>query len=158
MNKPGRLNGSTHFRIRLGLVTTIFGLLIFILGVNPGIFMLDRSPIVGFVQITVFLIGLAMICIGGFIGLNALWNGSQKSIIADIGLRMVSTGYVISVASGMADVFGFGTHNIPQIPYFGPLQAVGVMIGEITISMGLAMLIPYNKFPKSNHPPMDEAT
>ncbi|MBN1537988.1 MAG: hypothetical protein JW908_14725 [Anaerolineales bacterium] len=148
MNKPGRLNGGTHFRIRLGLVTTILGLVIFILGINPGIFMLDRSPVVGFVQIAVFLVGLAMICIGGYIGLNALWNGSQKSILADIGLRMVSTGYVIAVASGMADVFGFGTHNFPQIPYFGPLQAIGVMIGEVIISIGLAMLIPFHRLTK----------
>jgi hypothetical protein len=143
MSKLSLLNGGAHFRIRLGLVTTILGLVIFLLGVNPGIFSLDRSPIVGFVQIAVFLVGLAMICLGGYIGLNALWNGSEKSIIADIGLRMVSTGYVIAVASGMADVFGFGTHNFPQIPYFGPLQAVGVMIGEIIITIGLAMLVPY---------------
>lgn len=146
MSKLSLLNGGTHFRIRLGLLSTILGFLLFLLGVNPGMFHLDRSPVVGFVQIAVFLIGLAMICLGGYIGLNALWNGSQKSILADIGLRMVSTGYVIAVASGMADVFGFGTHNIPQIPYFGPLQAVGVMIGEVIISIGFAMLIPYKLY------------
>ncbi len=158
MSKPKRLNGGTHFRIRLGLIPTIFGLLIFILGTNPGVFTLDRSPVVGFVQIAVFLVGLALICIGGYIGLNALWNGTQKSIIADIGLRMVSTGYVISVASGMADVFGFGTHNIPQIPYFGPLQAIGVMIGELIISIGFAMLIPYKLLTKRNISPINETT
>lgn len=146
MSKLSLLNGGTHFRIRLGLLSTILGFLLFLLGVNPGMFHLDRSPVVGFVQIAVFLIGLAMICLGGYIGLNALWNGSQKSILADIGLRMVSTGYVIAVASGMADVFGFGTHNFPQIPYFGPLQAVGVMIGEVIISIGFAMLIPYKLY------------
>lgn len=146
MSKLSLLNGGTHFRIRLGLLSTILGFLLFLLGVNPGMFHLDRSPVVGFVQIAVFLIGLAMICLGGYIGLNALWNGSQKSILADIGLRIVSTGYVIAVASGMADVFGFGTHNIPQIPYFGPLQAVGVMIGEVIISIGFAMLIPYKLY------------
>ncbi|NMC12102.1 MAG: hypothetical protein GYA34_04385 [Chloroflexi bacterium] len=146
MSKLSLLNGGTHFRIRLGLLSTILGFLLFLLGVNPGMFHLDRSPVVGFVQIAVFLIGLAMICLGGYIGLNALWNGSQKSILADIGLRIVSTGYVIAVASGMADVFGFGTHNFPQIPYFGPLQAVGVMIGEVIISIGFAMLIPYKLY------------
>ncbi len=158
MSKLTRLNGGAHFRIRLGLATTILGFVIFLLGVNPGMFLLDRSPIVGFVQIAVFLVGLAMICLGGYIGLNALWNGSQKSIIADIGLRMVSTGYVIAVASGMADVFGFGTHNFPQIPYFGPLQAIGVMIGEIIITIGLIMLIPYKILPKGENPQIIETT
>ena len=157
MSKLGLLNGGSHFKIRMGLLITIIGLLIFLLGVNPGMFKLDRSPVVGFVQIAVFLVGLAMICLGGYISLNALWNGSQKTIIADIGLRMVSTGYVIAVASGMADVFGFGTHNFPQIPYFGPLQAIGVMIGEIIISIGFAMLIPYKIIPKEEKPEVPES-
>jgi len=138
-----RKNNNHRLRIRLGLVTTIVGLVVFLIGANPGMFGLDRSPVMGFVQIAVFLVGLAIICLGGYISLNALWNGSQKSIAADIGLRLVSTGYVIAVASGMADVFGFGTHTLPNIPYFGPLQAAGVMVGEGLIAVGFLLLIPY---------------
>jgi hypothetical protein len=103
----------------------------------------DRSPVTGFLQIAVFLIGLAMICIGGYMSLISLWNGREKSIAADIGLRLVSTGYVIAVASGMADIFGFGTQPLPNIPYFGWWQALGVMIGEITIALGFILMIPY---------------
>jgi hypothetical protein len=88
-------------------------------------------------------VGLAIICVGGYLTLNSLWNGSEKSIAADIGLRLVTTGYLMAVASGMADVFGFGNHTFPRVPYFGPWQAVGVMIGEATIIIGLLMLIPY---------------
>lgn len=148
------MNGNTNHRtsrrtrIRMGLIITIFGFLIYLLGVDPGIFDLDRSPVTGFVQIAVFLIGLALICIGGYIGLNALWNGEQKTIVADIGLRLVATGYVVAVASGMADIFGFGTHPFPNIPYFGPWQAVGVMIGEATIALGFILLIPYHTISK----------
>jgi hypothetical protein len=137
------MNQVSPFRIRFGLVTVILGLLIFVIGAQPGLFKLDRSPVLGFVQIAVFLIGLALICMGGFITLNALWNGRQKTIAADVGLRLVATGYVIAVASGMADVFGFGTHTLPNIPYFGPLQAVGVIIGEIVIAIGFLLLIPF---------------
>ncbi len=137
------MNQVSPFRIRFGLVAVILGLLIFVIGAQPGLFNLDRSPVLGFVQIAVFLIGLALICIGGFITLNALWNGRQKTIAADVGLRLVATGYVIAVASGMADVFGFGTHTLPNIPYFGPLQAVGVIIGEIFIAIGFLLLIPF---------------
>jgi hypothetical protein len=119
------------------------GLFIYILGANPSVFGLDRSPVRGFIQIAVFLIGLAIICIGGFITLNTLWNGEEKSIVADFGLRLVATGYVIAVATGMADVFGLGNHTFPNIPYFGPWQAVGVMIGEVVILVGFLMIIPY---------------
>lgn len=136
-------NGINHLRVRIGLTITILGLLIYILGADPAIFGLDRSPVTGFVQIAVFLVGLGIMCMGGYITLNALWNGMPKSIAADIGLRLVSTGFVIAVASGMADVFGFGNHPFPNIPYFGPVQAIGVMIGEGVIALGFLMIIPY---------------
>jgi hypothetical protein len=136
-------NGINHFRLRLGIGATILGLVVYLLGVDPGMFGMDRSPVMGFVQIAVLLIGLAFMCLGGFITLNALWNGSQKSILADIGLRLVATGYLIAVASGMADILGFGNHPFPRIPYFGPLQAIGVIIGEVAIALGFLMIIPY---------------
>ena len=132
-----------RMRLRMGLALVIAGQIIFILGADPGLFGLDRSPVPGFIQIAVLLVGLALICMGGFITLNALWNGRQKTIAADVGLRLVATGYVIAVAAGMADVFGFGTHILPAIPYFGPWQAVGVMIGEVIIAIGFIVMIPY---------------
>jgi hypothetical protein len=140
--RPIRKNGGP-FRVRLGLAISLVGFVFFVLGVNPALFRQDRSPVTGFVQISVFLVGLAVICIGGYLCLNALWNGSQKSILADVGLRVVSTGFVVAVSSGMADVFGFGNQHFPDIPYFGPVQAIGVMIGEIIIAIGFLMLIPY---------------
>jgi hypothetical protein len=134
-----------RFRIRLGLGVTILGFIIYLLGAEPGLFGLDRSPVVGFVQIATFLVGLGFICLGGYISLVALWNGRQKSIASDIGLRLVGTGYVIAVACGMADIFGFGSNNYPTIPIFGPYQQIGVMAGEVVIAVGLLMLIPYKK-------------
>lgn len=132
-------------RVRAGLIITLLGFFIFIVGAKPDWLGWDRSPVVGFVQIAVFLVGLAIICLGGYIGLLALWGGGQRSIAADIGLRMVSTGYVISAFAGMADVFGMGAHPLPDVPYFGPVQATGVLIGEIVIAVGFLLLIPYKR-------------
>ena len=129
-------------RVRVGLTLTLIGLIVFLIGSRPGVFGLDRSPVIGFVQIAVFLVGLAVICIGGYISLMALWKGRSPSIAADIGLRMVSTGYVVSVFTGMADVFGFGSHILPDMPFFGPLQARGVVIGEVVILVGFLLLLP----------------
>jgi len=140
-SKPRKNNIRTRIRIGMGIL--ILGLLVYILGVDPGLFGLDRSPVVGFVQIAVFLIGLALICLGGYVALNALWNNTEKTIAGDIGFRLVATGYVIAVTSGMADVFGFGTQLFPAIPYFGPFQAMGVIIGEVLIAAGFILLIPY---------------
>ena len=132
------------WRVRIGLATTLMGFLVFILGARPSWFYLDRSPVVGFVQISVFLVGLAIICIGGYLSLAALWRPGTHSIAAEIGLRLVATGYLISVFSGMADIFGFGSQSSPKIPYFGPVQAWGVEIGQAIIIVGFLLLIPYN--------------
>lgn len=142
MSENGLRKNYLLFRVRFGLGFLLLGLLLFVLGVKPGWFGMDRSPVVGFIQIAVFLIGLAFICMGGYMALNALWNGSEKTIAADIGFRLISTGYVISVTSGMADVFGFGNQPFPLIPYFGPWQATGVMLGEIIIMIGFILFLP----------------
>ena len=138
-----RFETGTRTRVRMGLAATFFGLFVFLVGAKPGWFGWDRSPVVGFVQIAVFLVGLAVICIGGYTGLLALWKGQQRTIAADIGTRMVSTGYVVAVFAGMADVFGMGSHLRPVIPHFGPLQAGGVLAAEVTIAIGFLLLIPF---------------
>jgi hypothetical protein len=142
-NNKERFEAPSRLRIRLGLIITFFGLFVFIIGAKPNWLGWDRSPEVGFVQISVFLMGLAMICLGGYIGLLALWRGRQRTIAADIGLRLISTGYVVSAFAGMADVFGMGSQPLPNVPYFGPWQASGVMIGQGTIAVGFLLLIPY---------------
>jgi len=154
MNDQPTPKSKRNLRVRFGLAVTILGLVVFSLGVEPALFSLDRSPIVGFVQIAVFLVGLAMVCLGGYITLNTLWRGREKTIAADIGYRLVSTGYVIAVASGMADVFGFGSQPFPAIPYFGRWQAIGVIMGEIVIITGFLLLTPYS--PRHKQPQLAE--
>jgi hypothetical protein len=133
----------SNLRVRFSILAVLFGFFVLIVGAKPEWFNWDRSPVVGFIQISVFLIGLAMICVGGYIGLNALWRKRQRSIVADIGMRLVATGFVVAVFTGMADVFGMGSHPLPGAPYFGPWQSGGVIIGQVTIAIGLLMMIPY---------------
>jgi hypothetical protein len=139
-------------RVRFGLFLTTLGFIVFVIGAKPEWLNLDRSPVVGFVQIAVFLVGLAIISIGGYVGLTALWHGDEKSILAEIGMRLVSTGYVIAVFAGMADVFGLGSHPLPGVPFFGHLQSIGVQLGEAIIAAGFLLLIPYHSHIKT--PPL----
>jgi hypothetical protein len=139
----------SRMRVRFGLVVTLIGLITFLLGAQPSIFGLDRSPVVGFVQISVFLVGLGIICLGGYISLMAFWRNSERTIPAEIGSRLVATGYVVAVFSGMADLFGFGTQIPPIIPVFGPWQAAGVQIGEFLIAIGFLLLIPFTRQKKA---------
>ena len=134
----------SYLRIRFSLIAVALGGFIFTVGAKPNWYGWNRVPVVGLIQIIVFLVGLALICLGGYVGITALWGKEQRSIIADIGLRLVSTGYVITVFTGMADVFGLGAQPVPDVPYFGPWQAAGVVIGQIVIAFGFLMSIPYS--------------
>ncbi len=139
-SKPRKIK----LRINIGIGLTIAGFLVFILGADPGIVNLDRSPVVGFVQSATFSAGLAMLCLGGFIGLKSCQRaGHSQSLAQDIGLRLVATGYLIALVSGMADVFGFGTQAYPALPFFGPWQAAGVIVGEIIIAVGFLLYLPF---------------
>ncbi len=131
------------WRIRIGLSLTLLGFLVFLAGARPDAFGLDRSPVIGFVQIAVFVVGLALIAIGGYISIMALWKDQHINIAADLGQRMVATGYVVAVFAGMADVFGFGSHIFPGLPYFGEWQARGVMIGQTLMAIGFLMMLPF---------------
>ena len=140
LNQPAET--SRTLRRRLGITLVILGAASFYLGAAPEWFNLDRSPVVGFVQIGVFLFGLGLIALGGYFSIDSLWNGRQKSIAAEIGERLLGTGYVIAMASGMADVFGLGTRPLPATPFFGFWQARGVFIGQIIMGVGLIMMLP----------------
>jgi hypothetical protein len=131
-------------RFQLGISLTISGYLIFLLGARPGILGLDNSFVIGFVQITVFLIGLAILAIGGNISLTSLWPDRTPSLLGDFGRRVISTGYVICFFTAFADVFGFGSHPLPNV-FLGQLQARGVELGMVIIAIGFIMLVRFKK-------------
>jgi hypothetical protein len=137
-------------RVRFGLFTCMTGLVIFVVGAKPEWFGLALAPTVGFVQITVLLVGLAIICLGGYVGLAALWGGQEKSIAADIGSRLIGTGYVISIFSGLADVFGMSVKDNSKLPFFGPWQAAGLGTGMLIIAIGMLLIIPYQHLKKQH--------
>jgi len=137
-------------RIKIGLALAVIGYLIFLLGARPSLFGLDRSPVVGFVQISVFLFGLAIISLGSYMTLDALWPDGKKTIAAQIGARLISTGYVICIFTGMADIFGLGSHPLPDV-FFGPLQARGMRLGMMTIAVGFLLMIRFKRRNNNQH-------
>jgi hypothetical protein len=133
---------SRRLRKRTGLAIALFGLVIFLLGAKPELFGLDRSPVVGFIQIEVFLAGLGLIGLGGYFAMEALWRDRERLVVTELGARLVGTGYVIALASGMADVFGLGTRPPPAVPFFGYWQGRGVLIGQLAMLLGFVMMSP----------------
>jgi hypothetical protein len=147
-NNKTQTNQFPRRRIQLGLIIAVGGFLILLIGLRPDLFLLDRSPVLGFIQIGVMLTGLAGICIGGYTALHGLWKGNMPSIAAELGVRIISTGYIIAVFAGLADIFGLGSHPLPEfIPYFGEWQARGVQIAEGFIAIGFLLMLPYSRHP-----------
>lgn len=141
-------NGFPLRRVQFGLIIAVGGFLVLMVGAKPELFLLDRSPVLGFIQVAVMLVGLAFLCIGGYACLSSLWQGQRPSIAAEIGMRIISTGYIIAVFAGLADIFGLGSHPYPEfIPYFGEWQARGVQIAEGFIAIGMLMMLPYSRNP-----------
>jgi hypothetical protein len=138
------LDDAASPRIRISLITVFGGFLLFMIGAKPDWFGWDRSEVVGFVQIALFLAGLAIICLGGYVGMLTLWWGYERTIISEIGTRLAATGFVVAVFAGMADIFGMGSQSFPQTPYFGPWQATGVLIGQGIIALGFILFIPFH--------------
>ncbi len=132
-------------RVRFGLIIIVLGFFILIVGARPAWFGWDNSPTVGFVQVSILLVGLGILCLGGYVGLLALWKGRERTIAADIGMRLVATGYVVSVFAGMADLFGMGTQVGPEGAFFGPLQSRGIIIGQVFIAVGFLLMIPFRE-------------
>ena len=128
-------------RIEVGLLGTFLGFLMVVLGAKPEFFGMDRSPVIGFAQTATFLLGIGIIALSGYFCLMSFWPKGYTTITADFGIRLMATGWLIAVFSGMADVFGFGSHPVTGLVFFGNLQSLGVMIGEMVIGVGLVMII-----------------
>ena len=126
---------------RRWMTLVLLGLFVFMLGINPGMIGMDYSPVVGFVQIGVWLTGLALLLLGASLTVRVVRNGRQSSLRSEIGLRLIATGYVFGVAASFADFLGIGAHRLPDI-YFGPLQVFGLALGVVVSLLGVILYWP----------------
>jgi hypothetical protein len=128
---------------RTGIGLAVVGFLILLLGADPGFYGLRDSEPVGIVQIGVFVFGLLLMCLGGYLAVDSLWKRPEKTILAELGVRTMSTGFIFAMVAALADLFGLGTRPFPGQTFFGHWQARGVVIGELAIIIGLLMMVPY---------------
>ncbi len=125
------------------LTVDFIGLALFLLGMQPWLFGLDRSPVIGYLQIVVFLFGLGLVVLSSF-AIEKLFRPSDQpvTIREDVGARLSATGYVLVAVSCTADLIGLGSHPLPGSPHLGTLQSIGFFFGTAMIVTGLAMYHP----------------
>lgn len=139
-----------HIRwARRWMTLVLLGLFIFAIGVEPDIIGMDRSPVVGFVQVGVWLVGLTLMLLAAYALVRVVRNGRPNSLRADIGVRLVATGYVISAAASLADYIGVGAQRLPNVA-FGPLQVTGLVGGIVVSVLGLILYWPWKARERSS--------
>ncbi len=131
-------------RARRWMTIVLLGLFIFVIGVQPDILGLNRSLTVGFVQIGVWLTGLAILLLAAYATVRVVRNGKENSLRADIGTRLLATGYVVAAVASLADFIGVGAQQMPFIT-FGPVQVIGLVIGVILSLLGVILYWPRRK-------------
>ena len=136
-----KLSRFQAFWVRIWMSSVLVGLFLFVIGVNPDMISMDRSPVVGFVQVGVWLFGLALMFIGAYAALRILRNKRPLSLRAEIGERLIATGYVVAAAASLADFIGIGSHEIPEL-IFGPIQIIGLIVGIVTALLGIVLYWP----------------
>ena len=145
-----RLSRFQAFWVRVWMSSVLVGLFLFVIGIHPDFIGMDRSPVVGFVQVGVWLFGLAMILIGAYSALRILRNKRPLTLRAEIGERLIATGYVVAAAASLADFIGIGSHHIPEL-IFGPIQIIGLIVGILTAFIGIGLYWPRRQ-PKPDQP------
>ena len=123
------------------MTIVLIGLFIFIIGIYPNLIGMDRSPVVGFVQIGVWLMGLGILLLGATMTIRVIRNGYPNLLRSEVGLRLIATGYVLAVAASFADFLGIGSHALPGISY-GPLQVAGLALGVLVSLFGVILYWP----------------
>jgi hypothetical protein len=138
---PSKLTRIQALWVRLWLSSVLVGIFLFIIGIHPDFIGMDRSPVVGFIQVGVWLFGLALILVGAYATLHILRNKRPTTLRAEIGERLIATGYVVAAAASLADFIGIGSHEIPELT-FGPIQIAGLIVGVVTALLGIVLYWP----------------
>jgi hypothetical protein len=125
---------------QLGIALGALGMILTLMGLFPGVTGIAPTPSIGIVQIVAILVGFALLIFGALMYVKFTFYVNIPSNLAQqIGTRLALTGLLLAALSGLADVFGFGSHTRAAAAdaFIGPLQAVGVIGNFILAAVGV---------------------
>jgi len=131
--------GLAQFGIAIGAL----GVVLTFMSLFPGaIGMNNPTAGIGIVQFSGILAGFMCLILGALLYVKfTFYEGRVASLAQQIGVRLALTGLVLAGMVGLADIFGFGSHPRTQLSdaFFGPLQAVGTLVGFAMSSLGVVL-------------------
>jgi hypothetical protein len=125
---------------QVGIAIAVLGGVIALIGLFPGVTGLEAALGIGVIQTLIVLAGFSILIFGAYIFVKATYYpGVPHNLAQQIGLRLSMTGLVIAIASGLADVLGYGSHpsGPDQRPFLGTWQAIGLIGGFVVASLGI---------------------
>jgi hypothetical protein len=125
---------------QVGIATAVLGGVITLIGLFPGVTGLEAALGIGIIQTIIVLVGFSVLIFGAYLFVQATYYPDVPHNLAQqIGLRLSMTGLVVAIASGLADVLGYGSHpsGPDQRPFLGTWQAIGLIGGFVIASLGI---------------------
>jgi hypothetical protein len=125
---------------QVGIALGALGAVLTFMGLFPGVTGLAPTIGIGVVQVFLILIGYSLLLLGAYVYVKfTFYAGVRGNLIQQIGNRLAATGVLFASLCGLADIFGFGSHNRTAITdiFLGQLQAFGVIASFFVASSGI---------------------
>jgi hypothetical protein len=125
---------------QISITLGTLGIVIALAGLFPGIIGLETIEGVGVLQVLVILLGFSILFTGAYLfAKQVFYPGMPNTLAQDIGIRLTMTGLLIAAAAGLADVLGFGSHDLTEDtpPLLGRLQAMAFVGAILLASSGV---------------------
>ncbi len=127
---------------QVGIALAALGGVLALMGLFPGMTGVEPTLGMGVVQVFMILVGYGLIILGGVIYVKfTFYAGVKVNLVQQIGLRLGMTGLLFASLSGMADIFGFGSHlrGPGSDIYLGYLQAFGMIASFMVSGFGVLL-------------------
>lgn len=127
---------------QFGILLAALGFIISLMGLFPGIILLNATPGFGAVQILILLVGLTVVILGVLIFVRFMFYANQPlTLVQQIGVRIIFTGLTFTALTALADYLGFGSNVTAQGEdvLIGPLQLAGMLLSFGIASLGVVV-------------------
>lgn len=127
---------------QVGIAIGTLGVMIALMGLFPSITGVDATPEIGVIQVFMLLVGYGLLTFGAVLYAKVnFYSGVAANLTQQIGLRLVLTGLLFASITGLADIFGFGSHvrTATTDIFFGGLQAVGFLACLAVAAFGVLL-------------------
>jgi hypothetical protein len=127
---------------QVGIAIGMLGMVLALMGLFPQLTGAIPTIGIGIVQVLMMLGGYALLILGALIYVKTtFYLGMVSALVQSIGVRLAWTGILFASLAGLADIFGFGSHNRTANSdfYLGELQALGIIMSFFVSSFGVML-------------------